>query len=56
MVLGSVGRDYSKKKGLRIFGQVASAPLNKEKLHLNYKGVSSFVRNFRDFLNVFETV
>ena len=35
MVLGSVGRDYSKKKDVRIFGQVASAPLNKQKLHLN---------------------
>ena len=30
--------------------------LNKGKLHLNDKGISSFVRNFRDFLNVFETV
>ena len=29
---------------------------NKGKLHLNDKGISSFVRNFRDFLNVFETV
>ena len=29
--------------------------LNKGKLHLNDKGISSFVRNFRDFLNVFET-
>ena len=30
--------------------------LNKGKLHLNDKGISNFVRNFRDFLNVFETV
>ena len=30
--------------------------LNKGKLHLNDKGISSFVRNFRDFLNVFKTV
>ena len=30
--------------------------LNKGKLHLNDKGISSFVRIFRDFLNVFETV
>ena len=29
---------------------------NKGKLHLNDKGISSFVRNFRDFLSVFETV
>ena len=29
--------------------------LNKGKLHLNDKGISSFVRNFRDFLKVFET-
>ena len=28
--------------------------LNKGKLHLNDKGLSRFVRNFRDFLNVFE--
>ena len=30
--------------------------LNKGKLHLNDKVIFSFVRNFRDFLNVFETV
>ena len=30
--------------------------LNKENLLLNDKGISSFVRNFRDLLNVFETV
>ena len=29
--------------------------LNKGKLHLNDKGITSFVRNFRDFLKVFET-
>ena len=29
--------------------------LNKGKLHLNDKGISSFVGIFRDFLNVFET-
>ena len=29
--------------------------LNKDKLHLNDKGISSFVKNFRDFLKVFET-
>ena len=29
--------------------------LNKGKLHLNNKDISSFVRNFRDFLKVFET-
>ena len=29
--------------------------LNKGKLHLNDKGISSFDRNFRDFLKVFET-
>ena len=29
--------------------------LNKGTLHLNNKGISSFVRNFRDFLKVFET-
>ena len=28
--------------------------LNKGKLHLNDKGIASFVRNFRDFLKVFE--
>ena len=26
--------------------------LNKGKLHLNDRGISNFVRNFRDFLNV----
>ena len=30
--------------------------LNKGKIHLNDKGISSFVKNFRDFLNVLETV
>ena len=30
--------------------------LNKGKLQLNDKGISSFARNFRYFLNVFETV
>ena len=29
--------------------------LNKGKLHLNDTGISRFVRNFRDFLNIFET-
>ena len=29
--------------------------LNKGKLHLNDTGISRFVRNFRDFLNLFET-
>ena len=29
--------------------------LNKGKLHLTDKGIISFVRNFRDFLKVFET-
>ena len=29
--------------------------LKKGKLHLNDKGISSFVRHFRDFLKVFET-
>ena len=29
--------------------------LNKGKLHLNDTGTSTFVRNFRDFLNIFET-
>ena len=29
--------------------------LNKGKLHLNNKSVTSFARNFRDFLKVFET-
>ena len=30
--------------------------LNKGKLHLNDTGISRFVRNFRDFLNLFETI
>ena len=29
--------------------------LNKGKLRLNDTGISRFVRNFRDFLNIFET-
>ena len=29
--------------------------LNKGRLHLNDTGISRFVRNFRDFLNIFET-
>ena len=29
--------------------------LNKGKLHLNDTGISRFVKNFRDFLNIFET-
>ena len=30
--------------------------LNKEKLHLNATGISRSVRNFRDFLNAFQTI
>ena len=33
----------------------AKRHLSKGKLHLNDTGISRFVRNFRDFLNIFET-
>ena len=50
-------REFCENKGIDTISHNINLKkhLNTGKLHLNDKGISSFVRNFRDFLKVFET-
>ena len=54
----SLLKEFCENNGIDLVSHdniIVKRHLNKRKLHLNDTGISRFIRNFRDFLNIFET-